>query len=117
MRGRKCILRTSSKGRTGKGGRECRNKASLYNSEGVRVRRVTPQAHRLEVQKYVEITLNVNKEATPFEVWRKMQQGRDKFFADTLKLVMGDLAPHFLKGTTALTRGRMRPDDNKSTAC
>ena len=42
-----------------------------------KVRRITPQVRRLEVQKYVGVTLNVNKEATPPEVWRKMQQGRE----------------------------------------
>ena len=60
-----------------------------------RVAQIIPEVHKVATQSYTEITLSINREATPPEVWRSVKMNREKYFNESLVRLMGDPAPVF----------------------
>ena len=88
------------------GGNETRTpkQGLLVQLGAVRVKQIVPEVHKVEIQEYVELTLNIYKEAVPPEVWKIAAANKDKFFHDSLGRLLGEPPPIF-KRTAPYFRG------------
>ena len=88
------------------GGQETRTpkQGLLVQLGAVRVKQIFPEVHKVEIQEYTELTLNIYKEAVPPEVWKIAAANKDKFFNDSLGRLLGE-PPTIFKKITPYFRG------------